>query len=370
MVVSSSLIGKALGPYLVVAKIGAGGMGEVYRARDARLGRDVAIKILPAAFCQDPERMRRFEQEARAAAALTHPNILAIYDFGVHQGVPYIVSELLEGESLRQRLRSDALPVRLAMDYAIQIADGLTGAHAKHVVHRDMKPDNLFVTKEGSIKILDFGLAKLTQPERSLTKSDAVTTGTLPGTIMGTIEYMSPEQLRGRPADHRSDIFSFGMILYEMLAGKNPFHGETTADTVSAILKQDAPRLAERREPIPPRIERIVQRCLEKDPGSRFQSASDLAFDLAELSGFGQTVSGVTPVDGRKRTWWLLPVGAALLAAVALAAGIVVGARGTKPGLVYQRLTLQRGTVWSARFEPDGDTIIYSASWNGKPMDI
>jgi len=368
---SSSLIGKALGPYLVVAKIGAGGMGEVYRARDARLGRDVAIKILPAAFCQDQERMRRFEQEARAAAALTHPNILAIYDFGLHQGVPYIVSELLEGESLRQRLRGDALPTRLAMDYAIQIANGLTGAHAKHVVHRDMKPDNLFVTKEGSIKILDFGLAKLTQPVRALTDSGAVTTGTLPGTIMGTIEYMSPEQLRGRPADHRSDIFSFGMILYEMLAGKNPFRGETTADTVSAILKQDAPRLAERREPIPPRIERIVQRCLEKDPGSRFQSASDLAFDLAELSGFGQTISGVTPpVDGRKRTWWPLLVGAALLAAVAAAAWIFVGARGTKTGLVYQRLTLQRGTVWSARFEPDGDTIIYSASWNGKPMDI
>ncbi|MGE5206782.1 MAG: serine/threonine-protein kinase, partial [Chlamydiota bacterium] len=237
--------GTSLGPYQLLSSIGAGGMGEVYRARDPRLGREVAIKILPPQFSADADRLRRFEQEARAAAALNHPGILAIYDLGTQSnGSPYIVSELLEGESLRERLRSGPLPLRKAIEYGAQIALGLAAAHEKGIVHRDLKPENLFLTKDGRTKILDFGLAKLT--ERS---SDAETVvhseGTSPGMVLGTVGYMSPEQVRGIATDHRSDIFTLGAILYEMLSGKRAFRGDTTADTMSAILKEDPPELTE-----------------------------------------------------------------------------------------------------------------------------
>ena len=251
--------GTRLGPYEVVALIGAGGMGEVYRARDPRLGRDVAVKVLPAAFSADPDRLRRFEQEARAAAALNHPNILAVYDIGTHDNAPYIVSELLEGETIHDRLAKASasaapalakgdggLPVRKAVDYAIQITHGLAAAHEKGILHRDLKPGNVFITTDGRIKILDFGLAKLTQGDAALAGASELPTasvGTEPGMLLGTMGYMSPEQVRGQTADHRADLFAFGAILYEMLSGQRAFRGATMADTITAILDKDPPDL-------------------------------------------------------------------------------------------------------------------------------
>jgi len=277
--------GTKLGPYEIQSLLGAGGMGEVYRARDARLDRTVAIKVLPASFSADHDRMQRFAQEARAAAALNHPNILSIFDIGEEHGSPYVVSELLEGETLRERLRSGSLSSRKAIDYGLQVARGLAAAHEKGIVHRDLKPENLFVTSDGRVKILDFGLAKLTRLETS-SEADAPTLHavTEPGLIMGTAGYMSPEQVRGQVADQRSDIFSFGAILYEMIAGKRAFRGETSADTMSAILKEETPELSETGRSIPAGLERIVRHCLEKNPAQRFHSAGDLAFDLEALT--------------------------------------------------------------------------------------
>src|SRR5213594_1251795 len=231
--------GARLGPYEVLAPLGAGGMGEVYRARDERLGREVAIKVLPASFSADSDRLRRFEQEARAAGVLNHPNITAVYDIGTHEDAPYVVQELLEGETLRAAMAGAKLPPRKAIDYALQIAHGLAAAHEKGIVHRDLKPENLFVTEDGRVKILDFGLAKLTLPETGIapaTEALTETAGTEPGVVLGTVGYMSPEQVRGRPADARSDIFSFGAVLYEMLSGRRAFQGETAADTMTVIL--------------------------------------------------------------------------------------------------------------------------------------
>ncbi|MEP6767601.1 MAG: serine/threonine-protein kinase, partial [Acidobacteriota bacterium] len=239
--------GSRLGPYEILSPIGAGGMGEVYRAKDPRLGREVAIKVLPASFSADPDRLRRFEQEARAAGILNHPNITAVYDIGSDEaGAPYVVSELLEGETLRSRMAGGALSPRKALEYALQIAHGLAAAHEKGIVHRDLKPENLFVTRDGRVKILDFGLAKLTHAEEGsqVTNLPTATAGTEPGVVLGTLGYMSPEQVRGRPADPRSDIFSFGAILYEMLSGKRAFHGDSAADTMSAILREDPPDLS------------------------------------------------------------------------------------------------------------------------------
>ena len=233
--------GTRVGPYEIVGWLGAGGMGEVYRARDPRLGREVAIKLIPETFAKDASRLHRFEQEARAAGQLNHPNILTVYDVGTHQGAPYVVSELLEGESLGSRLRGAPLAPRKAIDYARQIAEGLAAAHDKGIVHRDLKPDNLFVTSEGRLKILDFGLAKLTQPADDAARHTGPLTETGPGTVMGTAGYMSPEQVRGETVDHRSDIFSFGAVLYEMVTGHPAFTRETAADTMAAILKEDPP---------------------------------------------------------------------------------------------------------------------------------
>src|ERR1700680_2564488 len=295
--------GTKLGPYEIVAPAGGGGMGEVYRARDARLNRDVAIKVLPAGFARDPERLRRFQQEAQAAAGANHPNILAVHDFGEHDGSPYMITEFLEGETLRQRLRPGTLPVRKATDYAEQVARGLAAAHDKGIVHRDLKPENIFVTRDGRVKILDFGLAKLTRPEGTV-PSDGVTMAsqTEPGMVMGTAGYMSPEQVKGQNADHRSDLFSFGAILYEMLSGKRAFHGDTSVETISAILKQDPPELTEINRTVPPPLERIVRHCLEKNPEERFQSARDVAFNLANLS---EISSGSTALRAMKgpRQW-------------------------------------------------------------------
>jgi eukaryotic-like serine/threonine-protein kinase len=273
--------GTKLGDYEVKSLLGSGGMGEVYRARDSRLGRDVAIKVLPSFLSADSDRLRRFEQEARAAAVLNHPNILAVFQMGTYEGAPYLVSELLEGETLRDQIKHGRLSVRKAIDYGVQITHGLAAAHERGIVHRDLKPENLFVTKDGRLKILDFGLAKLTQPQPSATTP---TEGTATGAVMGTVGYMSPEQVRGQTADHRADIFAFGAILYEMLAGKRAFQKPTSPQTMTAILNEDPPGISQVATNIPPALQRVVHRCLEKNPEQRFQSASDLAFALDALS--------------------------------------------------------------------------------------
>ncbi len=250
-----------VGPYEIVSAIGAGGMGEVYRARDPRLKREVAIKVLPASLSSDPQRLDRFEQEAVVAGALNHPNILAVHDIGQQDGSPYIVSELLDGATLRERLRSGPLPVRKVIDYAQQIARGLAAAHDKGIIHRDLKPENIFITNDGRVKILDFGLAKLTTVEGSDDQALTQTVQSDPATVLGTMGYMSPEQVRGKPADARSDLFSFGTILYEMLSGKRAFHGESPAEAMSAILKEELPDLTETNRNVPPALERIVRHC-------------------------------------------------------------------------------------------------------------
>src|ERR1035438_7741078 len=288
--------GSKIGPYEILSPLGAGGMGEVYRARDTRLGRDVALKILPESFARDADRLRRFEQEARAVAALNHPNILAVFDIGTHSegqhnegqnnGSPFLVSELLEGESLRAVLDRGALPQRKTIEYGVQIAHGLAAAHEKGIVHRDLKPENVFVTKDGRIKILDFGLAKLAQ--KSGTESDDVTLAgshTAVGVVMGTASYMAPEQVRGETADPRTDIFAFGAVLYEMLSGVRAFRRDTVAETMTAVLKDDPPELCGPVRQVSPTLDRIVRRCLEKNPEQRFQSARDLSFALSALSG-------------------------------------------------------------------------------------
>jgi len=304
-------------------------MGEVYRAKDPRLGREVAIKVLPASLSQDADRLRRFEQEARAAGALNHPNITAVYDIGSAEGSPYIVTELLEGETLRGRLGVGALPPRKATDYAVQIAMGLAAAHEKGIVHRDLKPENLFVTRDGRIKILDFGLAKLKQPEERAGKSDLLTAtaGTEPGVILGTVGYMSPEQVRGEPADQRSDIFAFGAILYEMLTGQRAFKRDTVAETMTAILKEEQPPLSGSGRQIPTEFVRLVNHCLEKKPQERFQSAGDIAFDLSALPG--QPVESGPRAAPRRALAW----GGAALALIVLAGGVLLWQRARKPDI-------------------------------------
>ncbi|MDQ3750188.1 MAG: protein kinase, partial [Acidobacteriota bacterium] len=302
------------GRYEIVSLIGAGGMGEVYRAKDPKLGRDVAIKVLPATFSADAERLRRFEQEAQAAGALNHPNILSIYDVATHDGSLYVVSELLEGETLRERMDSAALPSRKVIDYALQIAHGLAAAHEKGIVHRDLKPENLFITRDGRVKILDFGLAKLIEPKvESEAQTDVPTRKihTNPGAVMGTAGYMSPEQVRGRAVDHRSDIFSFGTVLYEMLSGRRAFKGESTVETLNAILKEDPSDISVTNSNAPPALERIVRRCMEKSSEERFQSARDLAFSLESVSGFSSsqtfTADVVSPPSAQQKIRDRLP---------------------------------------------------------------
>jgi WD40 repeat protein len=360
--------GTKLGPYEIQSLIGAGGMGEVYRARDSRLKRDVAVKVLPAALSQDADRLRRFEQEALATAALNHPNILAVFDIGTSDGSPYVVSELLEGETLRERLRSGALPTRRALDYALQTASGMASAHSKGILHRDLKPENLFITKDGRLKILDFGLAKLTQTEPSEQTSLATATlGTEAGLVLGTAGYMSPEQVRGQALDARSDIFGFGAILYEMLSGKRAFHGNTPADTMSSILKDEPAELSTTNLNVSPALERIVHHCLEKNPEARFHSASDIAFDLQHISDISASSAGKASgsvVQAKRRPWgWLAAAGALAL----LAGGLGWWTRGRGAQVAhpeYQLITFRRGSLGEARFAPDG-TVVYSAHWDG-----
>lgn len=363
------MTGEFLGHYRVLEKIGSGGMGEVYRASDDRLGREVAIKILQSSYSGEQDRLRRFEQEARAAAALNHPNILAIYDMGVQNGAPYIVSELLRGKTLRDGLREGPISPRLATDYAGQIAQGLMAAHEKGIVHRDLKPENLFITQDGRVKILDFGIAKLTAPDADGDRSaTTMTTQTRSGSVLGTAAYMSPEQLRGKPVDARSDIFSFGAILYEMLIGKRAFSGETHVDTMTAVLREEPQELTSDHSALPPAFDGIVRHCLEKEPEHRFQSARDLAFALGEMAGDStKTVSDFRRLKPQARRWMPWLAAAVLVAGV----GVLVGAA-LKPATTpeYRRLTFERGTVYAARFSSDGHSVIYSAAWNGRPMEI
>jgi serine/threonine protein kinase len=369
--------GTMLGPYKILTAIGAGGMGEVYRAQDTRLGRDVAVKVLTRNLSSDTEALRRFEQEARAAGMLNHPNILAIYDIGNEGGQNYIVSELLEGESLRARIRHSPIPPRKALDYAAQIARGLAAAHERNIVHRDLKPENLFITRDGHVKILDFGLAKLAGPrvpnatpgdEHELTLP---TTPTEPGRLMGTIGYMAPEQVRGGSGDNRSDIFAFGVILYEMLSGVQPFRAESPIETLNSILKDDPPDFFELSIRVPGAIDRVVRHCLEKNPDERFQSARDLAFDLGSLSGLTSQAVSFLPMWRIRPRRLLKPlaIAAAILAAAAIAY-LVGQRRGTQPPPSYRRLTFRSGTIFNARFSPDGQTVFYGARWSGKAMSI
>ncbi|MDD1750780.1 MAG: serine/threonine protein kinase, partial [Methanothrix sp.] len=363
-------------------------MGEVYRARDTRLGREVAIKILPEAFAKDGDRLGRFEREARAVAALSHPNILAIYDFGTEQGSTYAAMELLDGSSLRDVLAAGALPPRKAVEYAAQIAGGLAAAHDKGIVHRDLKPENLFLTRDGHIKILDFGLAvqalAATGDATMLPGVAATTAHTSPGVILGTVGYMAPEQARGQKVDHRADIFSLGCVIYEMLTGLRAFQRDSAPETLTAILREEPPAMAALTPPVAPSLERLVLHCLEKRPDDRFQSARDLAFALQALGG-STTASGIGVTSGmspgpsaeaapakrsRLRPIGFAGAGLALLAIGALA-GRMLQPPPAEPSAPHAtRLTFDRGTVRSARFAPDGQTVVYGASWGGRPYRI
>jgi Tol biopolymer transport system component len=365
--------GARFGPYEILGSVGAGGMGEVYRARDPRLGREVAVKVLPPQFAGDPDRLRRFELEARAAGALNHPNVLGVLDLGSENGHPYVVSELLEGETLRQRLRVAALTPKKAMEVAVQIAHGLAAAHDKGIVHRDLKPENLFVTREGRLKILDFGLAKLSRegsPEDEVTLASGDTppagdgAATEAGAILGTVGYMSPEQVRGLPADARSDIFSFGVVLYEMISGRRPFARDTHAETLTAILKDDPPELAETHPNLPPALERVVRRCLEKSPDERFHSARDVAYAIDALSSSspGRATPAVPAASARPAGRTLATgLGLALLAVVA---GYVWRAAREAPALDlgayrFTPIAMEPGYEGFPAWSPDGNTLAY-----------
>ncbi len=367
--------GIKLGPYEIVAPAGAGGMGEVYRARDARLERTVAVKVLPESVAGDEDRLRRFEQEARAIAALNHPNILSIHDTGAHNGTRYLITEFLEGETLRQRLEHGALPVRKAVDYALQVCRGLAAAHEKGISHRDLKPDNIFITRDGRVKILDFGLAKLSTGKAAAAQATISSPApTSPGTVMGTAGYMSPEQVRGLPLDHRSDIFSMGAVLYEMLSGKRAFHGDTAADTMSAILKEEPPELTATNRNLPPGLERIVRHCLEKNPEERFQSAHDIAFALESISDVSSSsLSGAAAAAklGFRPKMRVRMLAAGVAVVVALAAGLAIGFRLHPPpsSPEFHPVTFRLGYLGAARFTPDGE-MVYSAAWDGKKPEL
>jgi eukaryotic-like serine/threonine-protein kinase len=338
--------GTRLGPYEIIAPLGAGGMGEVYRARDPRLGRDVAIKVLPRAVAGDPERQQRFEAEARAAGALNHPNIVTLHDVGADGGVPYLVTEVLEGETLRALIVRGPLAAKRAVSIIVQVANGLSAAHAKGIVHRDLKPENLFVLPDGRVKILDFGIAKLTRgPSADLGETTPVFASlTVAGTIMGTVSYMAPEQLRDLPVDHRADLFALGAILYELLSGTQAFEGDTAADRVSAILTAEPPPLVAAVEREVPGIGAVVTRLLAKRPEGRLESAGDLAFTLELLAGRSA------------------PAGTGEAAAPA--------APPAGPNVRFRPLTFRDGELFCARFAPDGQTFVYQAAVAGEPSEI
>jgi Tol biopolymer transport system component len=338
--------GTQIDRYEIAALLGKGAMGEVYRARDTRLEREVAVKILPAAFSSDPDRLRRFDQEARAAGALNHPNVVAVYDVGTQDGTPYVVSELLEGETLRDLLDRGALPLRKVMLYGAQIARGLAAAHAKGIVHRDLKPENLFLTQEGRVKILDFGLAKL-KPATGMAAdpSDSVA-ATTTGMILGTAGYMSPEQVNGTATDHRADVFALGCVLFEMATGERAFHGTTPVETMFSIVRNDLPEFPAAIREKSAAFIATVRRCVEKQPAERFESARDLAFALEVMAQGGRgDESGDSEADAAPDT-------------------------GVSASAAFRRITFRRGLIWSARFTPDGHSVVYGGAWEGKPMEL
>ncbi|HEY2823586.1 MAG TPA: protein kinase [Candidatus Acidoferrum sp.] len=367
--------GTKLGPYEIQSQIGAGGMGEVYRARDSRLGREVAIKILPESFAQDAERLRRFEQESHAVAALNHPNILAIYDVGTRDTAPYLVSELLEGESLRAVLEKGPIPQRKAIEYAVQIANGLAAAHDKGIVHRDLKPDNLFICRDGRVKILDFGLAKLSTKETPGVDGATMTQHTAAGVVMGTASYMAPEQVRGGQIDARTDMFSFGVVLYEMLSGKRAFQRDSAPEIMTAILREDIPEFSASATatPVSPALERIVRRCLEKSPDQRFQSAKDLAFALEAVSQISGPKSGaqapILAAEPEHKSAMPIYAGALVFAAAMLGLGWWLGHSKPPASPTYRQFTFRSGFMGNARFVPDG-SVIYNATWEGSDMQL
>ena len=379
---AESKIGQSFGQYKILSLIGIGGMGEVYQAHDTEIGRDVAVKILPTALSQDAERLRRFKEEARLLGQLNHPNVLAIYYVGTANEAFYVVSELLEGETLRERLNRTQLSPRKAIDYARQIAAGLAAAHHKGIIHRDLKPENIFITQQGDVKILDFGIAKLAKPldgEVVSTEDPTRRHKTQTGAVLGTIGYMSPEQVQGKALDHRSDIFSFGAVLYEMLSGKRAFHGESAFETMNAIVSQEPPELSTvTGRALPAGLEKIVRRCLEKLPSERFQSASDLAFALASLSEVSDAIPAdvtTTAIVKRKvssgRKYLPFVIAALLLLAVSLPLTYWLGKKaGDKPLPVFKQITYRNGSIWNARFAPDGQNVLYIAGWDGKPNEV
>ncbi|MBV9497046.1 MAG: serine/threonine-protein kinase, partial [Acidobacteria bacterium] len=408
--------GALLGPYRIATLLGEGGMGAVYRAKDTRLGRDVAVKILTAVTMDDRERLTRFVQEARATGMLNHPNLLTIYDIGNASGTPFIVSELLEGETLRDRINRGAVPSRKAVELGLQMASGLAAAHEKGVVHRDLKPENVFLTRDRRVKILDFGIAKLSSRPGSGDGPTFQMAATEPGMVLGTVGYMSPEQVRGEVVDRRSDLFSFGAILYEMLTGKRAFRRDSSIETLSAILKEEPEDISVVMPSVPAPLEKLTRRCLEKDRDQRFQSAGDLAFNLETLATAGNltnslptsaqhaptqrnsAMTGAAPTHltsatpqtvqtraartsampaltkPKKRGVSPLLIALLFLASVAGAAwgGWWLANRGHQEAadVSFNRLTFRRGTLRGARFAPDGDTIVYSAAWDGQAPEV
>jgi Tol biopolymer transport system component len=363
--------GSRLGHFTIQSPLGAGGMGEVWRAHDEHLDREVAIKVLPAEVAGDPDRLARFEREARALAKLSHPNIVGIFEFGTDQGITYAVTELLEGETLEERLRQGALPWRKAVEIGAAIADGLAAAHAQGIVHRDLKPANVFLTEGGRVRVLDFGLAKV--EEKPLAELDTMTSpapGTLAGTVLGTVGYMAPEQVRGQAADARSDLFALGCVLYEMLSGGPAFQRDSSVETMTAILKEEPPDLAALKPDLPAWLAVLVRHCLEKRPEDRFQSARDLAFDLQTAAG--ASTAAMTPPPALRpalRRRWAMPVaGVVLLTAVGGAAYLTGRAleRRRAPLLpTFRQMTFRPQTIFSAAFAPDGETLVFDAAREG-----
>ena len=367
--------GIQVGPYQVLSVLGAGGMAEVYRARDTRLGREVALKVVNAALAGDPELVQRFEQEARVAGSLKHPNVVAVYDVGRHEGVPYFVTELLEGESLRQRLTRGRIPLQTALEWGAQLARGLAAAHAHGVIHRDVKPENVFVSPDGQVKLLDFGIAKLAEAAQhggphGLMDATVTPTGgsTRTGAVLGTPGYMSPEQLRGESLDARSDLFSLGVVLHELLSGARAFPGSSFVESGYAILHNDPTPLPGE---LPTQVTQVVLRCLEKEPGRRFQSASDLAFALEVLRGGARSeVERTLPARPHRPR---LPLAGVALLALGFAAGSIAWSR-THPSVpvslpTVEQVTFRWGAVRAARFAPDG-RVFFSATFEGRPEEV
>ena len=369
--------GARLGPYLIQALLGQGGMGEVYRARDTRLNRDVALKVLPPAFAGDSDRRARFEREAQAVATLSHPNIVNIFDTGVDQEQLYVVMELLHGETLRDQINRAPLPVRRALEYAAQIARGLAAAHDKGLVHRDLKPDNIFLLDDGQLKILDFGLARfgahaVTAAAGATGAGETVAALTDAGTVMGTVGYMAPEQIKGQSVDARADLFALGAVLYEMLTGQRAFQRDTTAETMTAILREDPADPGAVRAAISPAIDRIVRHCLEKNPKERFQTARDVAFALETLSGSNVSSNAVSAIDLPPGRRWMWPAALVLAIVAAAAAGAIVNRRfaSAPASLVFEKKTWDTMWVTNARFGPDGQTIVFSAATSGNVPEL